>query len=56
MEEDGEASRQRGARARLFSPPVMWPTGAGPPLLCVGLGEREGGGEEGGKVTTNTCL
>lgn len=55
MEEDGEALRQRGDRARLFSPTVMWPTGAGPPLLCVGFGEREEGGGGGG-VSTNTCL
>lgn len=48
VEEDGEASRQRGDRARLFSPTVMWPTGAGPPLLCVGFGGREGGRGEGG--------
>lgn len=47
MGEDGEAARPRGDSARLFCPTVMWPTGAGPPLLCVGFGEggREGGGQ-----------
>lgn len=39
--------------ARLFSPTVMWPTGASPPLLCVGFGERGGWG---GGLSTNTCL
>lgn len=46
MEEDGEVLRQRGDCARLFSLTV-WPTGAGPPLLCVGSGEREGGRQGG---------
>lgn len=47
-EEDGDASRQRGDCARLFSPTAMWPTGAGPPLLCVGFGDRGGGWRGGG--------
>lgn len=44
VEEDREALRQRGDSARLYAPTVMWPTGAGPPLLCVGFGGGEGGG------------
>lgn len=42
-----EAARPRGDSARLFCPTVMWPTGAGPPLLCVGLWRGREGGREG---------